>query len=557
MVISLGEISFDEEIVLRKLKNDFRDDWFPDPIGFADFIEEGLLSQIITENFDRNHGAYVPSQALLLNIPKANFTLRYALETSMSDRTVYHALASYLLPVYDDILSWRVFSHRTSTSAANDDDARDSKRYTFRNGISAWNDFLGCVKSALKPQTVLLSTDLANYFENINVPKLKEVMLNLIPELKISGDEKAKVRAHVGHLFNYLSAWTFSKDKGLPQNRDASSFLANVYMCSVDRIMIEKGYDYFRYMDDIKIICGDIPSARRALKDLTLALRPIGQVVNSGKTHFVHSTDEEGLQKCLASGNVEMKRINAAWQSKSLKEISRSFVPLKELALSVLKSGGYDSREFRFCINRLETLARCSEFHVPAKYFEDLTPLVLAGLDDAPVATDQICKYLRAVDLSQADLQTLFNHLTDSSRSFYNWKNYLLWILLTQKGFKTVAALDYARLLVSEREDDPTRAGATIYLGALGDTSDRARIAEHFKNLNTFLGQRSAVIAVQELHFRPTAAGGPSIDTHVRPHLRTDLKGAYRALNRAGLYVSQLEPLSIARFVDLERDYDG
>jgi hypothetical protein len=194
---------------------------------------------------------------------------------------------------------------------------------------------------------------------------------------------------------------------------------------------------------------------------------------------------------------------------------------------------------------------------VPAKYFEDLTPLVIAGLDDAPVATDQICKYLRAVELSSNDLQTVFNHLTDNSRSFYNWKNYRLWILLTQKAFKTDAALDYARLLVAERGDDPTRAGATIYLGALGDTSDRARIAEHFKNLKTFLGQRSAVIAMQELHFRPTAAGGPSIDTHVRPHLRTDLKGAYRALNRSGLYVSQLEPLSIARFVDLERDYDG
>lgn len=121
----------------------------------------------------------------------------------MSDRTVYHALASYLLPVYDDILSWRVFSHRTSNSAASDDDARDSKRYTFRNGISAWNDFLGCVKFALKPQTILLSTDLANYFENISVPKLNEVMLSLIPELKISGEKKAKVRAHASHLFDY------------------------------------------------------------------------------------------------------------------------------------------------------------------------------------------------------------------------------------------------------------------------------------------------------------------------------------------------------------------
>jgi hypothetical protein len=132
-----------------------------------------------------------------------------------------------------------------------------------------------------------------------------------------------------------------------------------------------------------------------------------------------------------------------------------------------------------------------------------------------------------------------------------------LWILLTQKRFESPAAIDLARRLLAERADDPTRAGATIYLGAMGSASDRAEIAEHFDDLKTFLGQRSAIIGMQELHFRPTAAGGPSIDTHVRPYLRGDLKGAYRALRRSGLYVSQLEPLSIARFVDLERDYDG
>jgi hypothetical protein len=201
-----------------------------------------------------------------------------------------------------------------------------------------------------------------------------------------------------------------------------------------------------------------------------------------------------------------------------------------------LTKGDYDSREFRFCINRIETLARCSEFHVPAKYFEDLTLLVIAGLDEAPVATDQICKYLRAVDLSQADLNLIFAHLADDSRSFYNWKNYQLWILLTQKSFESPSAIGLARRLLAERPDDPTRAGATIYLGAMGNLGDRAEIAKHFDNLKTFLGQRSAIIAMQELHFRPTAAGGPSIDTHVRPYLRSDLKGAYRALKRSGLY---------------------
>jgi hypothetical protein len=184
MVVSLGGISFDEDAVVRKLKNDFRDDWFPDPIGFADFIEEGLLSKIINENFLDNHGEYVPAQALLLNVPKQ--ILLYVMPSKQAWRIVPSIMRSRLIsfPIYGDIFSWRVFSHRTNANTGEDDGNRKATRYTFRNGISAWNDFLGCVQSALKPGTVLLSTDLANYFENINVPKLHEVMVGLIPELK-------------------------------------------------------------------------------------------------------------------------------------------------------------------------------------------------------------------------------------------------------------------------------------------------------------------------------------------------------------------------------------
>lgn len=558
MTISLGEISFDEDVVVRKLKNDFRDDWFPDPIGFSDFINEGLLPDIIQTNFQENHGVYVPNRAALLNVPKANFTLRYALETSVTDRAIYLALASYLLPSYDALLSWRVFSHRLDANRKSSSNShRSSDRYTFRNGIAAWNDFLGCVKSALTPDKVLLSTDLANYFENISVAKLKDTMLELVPALQVSSEEKSKIRAYIKHLFDYLSEWTFSRERGLPQNRDASSFLANVYMHSVDRLMTEKGYQYFRYMDDIKIVCDDMPTARLALKELVLALRPAGQVINSGKTQFVAGDNQTEIEKCLAAGSIEMKRINAAWQTKSLKDISRSFLPLKALSVSVLSEKRYDSREFRFCINRLETLARCEEFHVPKEFFSEITPLVIAGLDELPVATDQICKYLRAVTLAENEIEFIIDHLIDKPRTIYNWKNYQLWVLLTQKQYKSDRALDHARHLVKTEPDNPTRAGATLYLGAIGSAADRAIIAENFGSLTSFLGQRIAVVAMQELHFRPSSQGGVSIDTHVRPHLRNDLKGTYRALRKARQYVLKLEPISIARFVDLERDYDG
>jgi hypothetical protein len=51
-------------------------------------------------------------------------------------------------------------------------------------------------------------------------------------------DEKGKIREYLERLFEWLSEWSFSSARGIPQNRDASSFLANIYMIPVDRILV-------------------------------------------------------------------------------------------------------------------------------------------------------------------------------------------------------------------------------------------------------------------------------------------------------------------------------
>ena len=381
-------------------------------------------------------------------------------------------------------------------------------------------------------------------------------MLGLAEEISATKKEKTEIRKMVRKMFSYLSSWSFVSDRGLPQNRDASSFLANVYMRSIDVAMLGKGYTYFRYMDDIKIVCDDEASARKALKELVITLRPLGQFVNAGKTKIISAEKASEIEGCLDAASIELKRINSAWQSKALGPISRSFIPLKNLMCKVLEAGRYDSREFRFCIGRLETLARCMEFDVPRAFFDEITPMIITGLDRAPVATDQIWRYLRAVPLSSEHLIAVAEQVLDESKAIYNWKNYRVWLLLTQKEYRSELLLKKARLLIADRADDPTRAGASVFLGAFGDKKDRELIAEKFSSLGSVLGQRSAIIAVQELHFTNRDKNTVSVATHVKNYVRADLNGAYSALNRRGTYVEKLEPISITKYVDMERDYD-
>jgi hypothetical protein len=542
VAVTLGAIEFNERVIKQQLRHDLLDDWFPDPRRFEDMLSGDHIESILAENFRKNDGVIRPEPRTLLNIPKSNFTLRYGLEISLAERALYQAIASRLVPFYDSLIPWNVFSHRASEDPAG--------RYLLRRAVRSWQDFIGVVRDALVGQQVLLSTDLANYFENINLERLRDTLVTLLQEVVADPAGKADIRAHIGTLFDCLKSWCYSPVTGLPQNRDASSFLANIYMLPVDRAMLAKGYRYYRYMDDIKIACGSEHDARKALKELSLALRERGLSVNSGKTAIVPTARPDDIAKCLDAGETELQQIDSIWQTRSLRPISRSFPLLSRLTQRLLGCGDIGSRAFRYCIRRLEVLASCSEFEVPEAYFAPITPLVIDALSMYPASTDELARYLRAVPTSAADLRQIADLLKDDTRNYYTWQSYRLWTLLVQKNHRDPDLVMFAMEVIKGQKDGAARCGATLYAGAFGSKEDRIEIAKRFGELTSFMGQRAALLAVQELHFKP------HIRDNIAPRLRDDLKNVYRGLNRAGVYVAPPLPISITRILDAERDYD-
>ena len=519
-MISLGQIELDEKMIKRQLRRDLHDDWFPDPLCFEDMIVAGHIEYVLEKNFRDNDGKFYPNKRTLLNIPKANYTLRYGLEIGLAERALYHALVVRLLPYYDLLIPWNVFSHRASEEPLG--------RYPFRRAIPAWQDFTGVVRDALNQSQVLLSTDLTNYFENIDLEILKNTLIDELTNLNASTTRKSDIRLHISFLFEFLRSWCYSEKAGLPQNRDASSFLANVYMLPVDRAMLSRGYSYFRYMDDIKIVCADEHGARKALKILSLELRKRKLSVNSGKTNIVKVEDKDGIQKCLEAVDPDLQMIDSIWRTRSLAPIKRSFPLLSELTRRQLRNGDVSSRTFRFCIKRLEILATCLEFQVPDAYFSQITPFVIDALSTHPASTDELVRYIRAAPTTDGDLVKVAYLLRDDSRNYYTWQNYRLWVLLVQKGYYSLDLLAHAADVIRMQEDNPTRSGATLYAGVFGTKNQRIEIAKRFRELDSFMGQRVAILAVQKLHYRP------HVEKYIAPYIRDDLENVFRNLNRSG-----------------------
>lgn len=544
-IIELGAFSPDITKVIRQLKQDMKDDWYPDSLGYEDMLKPEVAAGILVETFEENHGLFIPEGRIELNIPKMGFVLRYSLEMSLPDRLYYQALVSHLVPFYDPLLPNQVLNHRYAIGGDR------SGRYLFKHPIEQWQLFKDYVSLEARSKPVILVTDVQNYYENIEVERAIGVLSENIPHIKADGAEKARIRRIIGELHRCLRKWCYKPTQGLPQNRDASSFLANLVMLPVDSSMLEHGYAYYRYMDDIRIAVKTRYEARAALQHLTTELRSLGLNVNAAKTKIWEPTMAD-YQDALGKHEPLLAQIENMSRSRSLIVIRRSFAPLQKLAQDLIKRGATQDRAFRFCINRFVNLALCSDLGVPKSYFDPMTDICIQELDEQPFSSDKIIRYLKAVPTSAEQLAHVAKLLIDCERSVYDWQNYLFWQLLVYKGYSTKKLISVARVRTSMGDRPADRAGAILYLGAMGTFRDRQFVVKSFKSFDQHLIQRNALIAVHEIEFNS------GIKQHVADHVIPSLKGTYKRIRDGfrGQYYRPLPPVSAVEIYDEMSDYD-
>ena len=240
------------------------------------------------------------------------------------------------------------------------------------------------------------------------------------------------------------------------------------------------------------------------------------------------------------------------WRSRSLPVIRRSFVPLQQLALDLIKRGATQERGFRFCVQRLENLALCPELCVPPTFFEQMSDVCIKELDKQPFSSDKIVRFLKAAPTSTAQMSDVAKLLMDPVRSIYDWQNYLLWQLLACKKYSDPALIVLARNRAAYVERPADRAGAILFLGAMGSDEDRIFVVKSFKSYNEHLVQRNALIAVHQIDFNS------GIKDNVAQHVLPSLKGTYTRLRNGflGQYYRPLPSISAVEIYDELSGYD-
>tara|TARA_R110002095_G_scaffold150072_4_gene129655 strand:+ start:6205 stop:7848 length:1644 start_codon:yes stop_codon:yes gene_type:complete len=478
-----------ERATLKHLRQDMKDDWFYDAVRYEDLLSNSKnLRKILSQNLEINHGEYKSGHKTIYDVPKRALGLRYTLEIDFYDRFLYQAICSYLIPYFDPLLSNRVFSHRYNKYG--------KEKYLFKHRIELWNTFENISYLSLVDDKTLLVTDLLNYFEQISIDTIESAFIGMISDINTTGAEKNNIRNAVSTLRVLLEKWCYSERHGLPQNRDASSFIANIVLDTVDKSMASKGYDYFRYVDDIRIICSDEYEAKRALNDLIFELRKLGLNINSKKT-VILDKNSENIQEFFPSSDDTMILIDTMWRSKSRKVIARSIPILFEFLQKQIEEGETQSRPFRYCINRFKTLISSNLFDSKSILASEIADSLISEFGRQPVSADQFCKLLMDLDLSNEQSKSIASFIENKDVAIHGWQNYHLILLMAYKKFNSPELVKHCKSLIKKNVESPEVPACFIYLASVGLEAEVEEFIGDFKDTWPYQHQRYFLIALQ------------------------------------------------------------
>jgi hypothetical protein len=433
-----------------------------------------------------------------------------------------YAALNYFFHTFLLYSSESIYSHRINTDWGNEN--------FFRYAVAEWNNFLTDVKLELNKEEneVLLITDISSYYESISIRDLTNTLKFQIANLRLSNEQETEFKKVATQLDALLSTWSEPNTRrGVPQNRDASSFLSNLFLNPVDDAMLKSGYKYFRYMDDIRVVCKDKFEARKALKLLINELRKKGLHVNSKKTNILDLNNEEQrsvANEALQKSDKKIDQIENLLKSKKARGIQVAVPMLRDKTISLIESGGTLDRHFRFCVNRLERLIRIPQL-VTKLNLNEITDAIISELLNQPWSTDTFSRYLISSKLSSAQLEKIMSIITDDKKNIYEWQEFHLWRILINHRYSNAELFSKARNnLIQRATNTPIIAGSILYLCAIGDGNDRKHVADNFSKLTDFLSQRIALIGIKSLDY--TSVIKPSVEKHLDP----SLKGCYSQL---------------------------
>lgn len=417
------------------------------------------------------------------HVPKKNGMLREAVYLHPIHRLLYLATLHHLLPKLDRHIPQEVYSYRL--------DKTEPDEYPFPSRADRWKNFHNDFRQACLDGQVgaVLVTDIASFFDHISIDDFGIRTQNLLG----AGASEAD-KAVLQFLTALLKQWSVT-GYGIPQNLDGSSFFASMYLCTIDREIVDKRYKYFRWVDDIRICAKNKKQALRALHDLQAALGRQRLFPATDKTYIVEKGTAEFDALLDVSDDVALAEVEDALTRGTRPELQNAFAIVAD-GLSRHSGPDGDDRKFRAFANRALEVGAYPEFR--GEVAATLAQLVVPRMESHPERSDYWTKLLAFTPV-EAWIGTV-DRLLRTDASVYNWQRFYLWKLLLSAESVPAELLSVARSTVNSSISELEAYQAILVIGKHGTPTDREMLfTQYFSPQRSYPVQRAILIGIQEL----------------------------------------------------------
>lgn len=420
---------FDVPAALAFVKaTDINELWVPDILRFEDQLAEPerLVNAVLRKIQD---GVFDP--AVAIPIPKTPFFTRSAVLLTLEDRIAFQAVVGSVAARIDAALPAQVMSARVAGSG----------RWFLQRGPTLWKRWQAQVQLQLVTgQPWMVKTDLTAYFDHISHRLLIEEVSALNPDPRVVTTLRAMLRA-----------WAQVPDMGLPQGPNAARVLGNLFLLPVDRVMLDAGYSYHRFMDDIRIVGSSKADVISGMRLLEQECRNRGLIISSSKTQLLEGTDaiRDGQHPDRDAAQYSFD----AGQATARPQLRRM------LRAAIHDDGHVQVSSLRFSLWRLARLREYSVLTLVLKRLEDL----------APVAS-VVAAYLQPFVSRDRVVNGIADYLEDPSRAYStHLVTWMLALMMEHPGRMPPRWSAAAGRLAKDRNQPPyLRALASVILARGG-----------------------------------------------------------------------------------------
>lgn len=498
----------DLNIAIERTKTDMNDDWFYDSLQYIDLLHPDYLYAQLNDYFYEHH--YKASEAEKFYIPKNNFTLREAYILPFIDRIIFMGIVGELGELIDNSIIPNVFASRYN---------RIKRQNLLINGVEQWLKLKYKISQEVNKKNksqfkynCILQVDILNYYDNID----KKLLIKKLKRIATNSNHISLINILETFLFSYSK-----KSTGLPQNNDASALLSTFYLNQVDVFINNHTQCYFRFADDIKILCKDKYEARKLLVLLEKELKRCQLSVNSQKTKIIEIVDSYDAkeksdlvitrEEIANIFNLKIELIKVLSKSSNYQYRNEAFHSAINLLGENINFDGNEndeqSRNLVFALRIIEYLGK-SKIHLQTYQNELLVSLSKAVivLKDKPWITPQVCKILSLIESDQfvsIFAQELKKLVLNKKFNLYPYQQFQIWLLFAKQKFESKDLIKYAtqEIEINDNTQKATTSAQILYLSSV-DMNFKRIILRKFEEKFTagYFQNRASLIALRSFN---------------------------------------------------------